>query len=280
MDPAVDDELVEGHPGHLAADRVEAADDDGFGGVVDDDVDAGRLLESPDVAALPPDDPALHVFRRKGQHRNRGLGCLVCGDPLDRLGDDRACPLLAVVAGSQLGLTDLAGALVAELLFELAHEDAGGLGPGHVGDALQFDQALLEGFVELRAELVELLFALAQPGLPAAELIGLAVEVLLLLEEPLLELEGLGLGLSSFALGLGPDLDRGFLGLEQPLLQRRLDLRLDLRPERGLVDGRRGGRLVSHQQVDDCCARGDPDDRGKRAEQNDLHVVVSPLIRL
>src|ERR1700682_2272381 len=59
MDPAVDDELVQRDPRHLAADGVEAADDDRFRGVVDDEVDPGCLLQSADVAPLLADDPSL-----------------------------------------------------------------------------------------------------------------------------------------------------------------------------------------------------------------------------
>ena len=61
VDAAVLDELGEREAGDLAADRVEAAEDDGLRGVVDDQVDAGRLLEGADVAALAADDPALHL---------------------------------------------------------------------------------------------------------------------------------------------------------------------------------------------------------------------------
>ena len=52
MDAAVLDQLGQRQPGGLAADVVEGADDDDAGRVVDDDVDAGRLLEGADVAAL------------------------------------------------------------------------------------------------------------------------------------------------------------------------------------------------------------------------------------
>ena len=61
--------LVEGHPGDLAADRVEAGEDHRLGRVVDDQVDAGRLLEGADVAALAADDPALHLVRRQVDDR-------------------------------------------------------------------------------------------------------------------------------------------------------------------------------------------------------------------
>src|SRR5687768_1900630 len=57
MDSAIRDELLEGEARRLAPDRIEAGHDDGVGCVVDDDVDSGRELESPDVPPLPPDDP-------------------------------------------------------------------------------------------------------------------------------------------------------------------------------------------------------------------------------
>ena len=59
MDSPVGDELVEREPGDLAADGVEGADDDHAGGVVDDDVDAGGLLEGADVA---PSRPMIRPF--------------------------------------------------------------------------------------------------------------------------------------------------------------------------------------------------------------------------
>ena len=61
VDPAVGHQLRQGDPGHLPAHRVEAGEDDRLGRVVDDQIDAGRLLQRPDVAALATDDPALHL---------------------------------------------------------------------------------------------------------------------------------------------------------------------------------------------------------------------------
>ena len=66
VDAAVGDELGDGDPGDLAADRVEAREDDRLGGVVDDEVHAGRLLEGADVAALAADDAALHLVATAG----------------------------------------------------------------------------------------------------------------------------------------------------------------------------------------------------------------------
>ncbi len=65
MDPPVLHQLLEGHPRRLAADGVEARQDHGLGGVVDDHVHPRRGLEGPDVASLAADDPTLHVLARE-----------------------------------------------------------------------------------------------------------------------------------------------------------------------------------------------------------------------
>ena len=61
MDAAVLDQLLERQLRDLAADAVERREDDGLRRVVDDEVDAGQVLERADVAALAADDPPLHV---------------------------------------------------------------------------------------------------------------------------------------------------------------------------------------------------------------------------
>ena len=56
--------------------------------VVDDEVDAGEVLERPDVAALPPDDPALHVVGGELDDGHRGLGGVARRNALQRVGDE------------------------------------------------------------------------------------------------------------------------------------------------------------------------------------------------
>src|SRR5437762_1603217 len=99
MDASIHDELVQRDPRYLAAHGVEPADDHGLGGVVDDEVDPRGLLESADVAALLADDAALKLVGWQREHRDRDLGGLVCGDALNRLGDDLPSATLALVAG-------------------------------------------------------------------------------------------------------------------------------------------------------------------------------------
>ncbi len=66
VNAAVGDEVLEGNTGGLTTDRVEARKNDGLRRVVDHEVDAGNLLEGPDVATLATDDTALEVIRGNG----------------------------------------------------------------------------------------------------------------------------------------------------------------------------------------------------------------------
>ena len=74
----------------LAPDAVERREHDRLRRVVDDDVDAGQVLERADVAALAADDPALHVVGRELDQRDGRLGGVARGDPLERVGDEVA----------------------------------------------------------------------------------------------------------------------------------------------------------------------------------------------
>ena len=224
MNPAVDYQLVQRDSSHLAADGVETADDDGFRGVVHYQVDPRRLLKGPDVAALFADDAALELVGRQRQHRDRNLGGLVGGNALYRLGDDLPGPALALVASSKLRLPHLAGNLVAELLLDLAHQDSRGFLPGHVGDPLKLLLLLLIGLFELSLDLVLRLLLIAELALTLAEILGLAVEVLLFLKKALFDLLRLSPVLPGLLFGGGADLDRFLLGFQKLLFGLRFGL--------------------------------------------------------
>jgi hypothetical protein len=64
MDAPVGDELLESNASDLTADGIEARDDDGVGGIVDDHVHARRQLERADVPTLAPDDSPFHLVVR------------------------------------------------------------------------------------------------------------------------------------------------------------------------------------------------------------------------
>ena len=61
MDASVFEQPLERELRHLAADAVERREHDCLRRVVDDEVDAGEMLERANVATFAADDPPLHV---------------------------------------------------------------------------------------------------------------------------------------------------------------------------------------------------------------------------
>ena len=88
VDPPVLHQLRQGDPGGLAADRVEAGQQHRLRGVVDHHVHPGHLLERPDVAALPADDPTLHIVTGQVHGGDYRLRRLVGRQALDRAHND------------------------------------------------------------------------------------------------------------------------------------------------------------------------------------------------
>src|SRR5258708_15740562 len=150
MNPAVNDELVQRDPRHLAADGVEAADDHGFWSVVDDEADTGRLLKSTDVAPFFADDASLQLISWQGQNRDRDFRGLVGCYALNGLGHDFSSPPLPLVACRQFRLTDLAPDFVAQLLLDIPHQDSSTFLSRHVGYALDLLLLLACRIVDLR----------------------------------------------------------------------------------------------------------------------------------
>ena len=128
VDPAVLDEPLERDPGDLPPNGVEAREHDCLGGVVNDDVDPGGLLEGADVASLAADDTTLHLIGGElhdGDSRRRSL---FGRHALNRKPQD---------------LLRLALRVALRLFLDLS-QVVGGLGPGFV---LQIFDELMLGFV-------------------------------------------------------------------------------------------------------------------------------------
>src|SRR5687768_15087881 len=88
MDAAVGNELLERETRDLPAHWIEARNDDGIRGIVDDYIDSRCELECADVPALASDDAALHLVVRQRDRGYRRLYALLRRNPLDRQGDD------------------------------------------------------------------------------------------------------------------------------------------------------------------------------------------------
>ena len=102
----------------LAAQRVERREYDRVRRVVDDEVDAGEVLERADVPALAADDPPLEIVRGELDDGDRRLCGMAGGDALERVGDERPRAPARVRASLLLHLPHLAGELVADEVLE------------------------------------------------------------------------------------------------------------------------------------------------------------------
>lgn len=286
VDAAVCDEVDQGDACGLAAHRVEAAEQDRFGGVVDEDVDAGDLLEGTDVAALTSDDAALHVVAGQvhcADHRFRGL---LGGDPLDGGGDDAPREAIRVALRGGLDVTGERGGGELGLAFRGGDHLVTGVLHGQGGDALQFRGGALLHEADLFA-LIPQLDALGVEAFGAGDQpLGLSRQPVLAFVEAGFAALLRGTGIAEFlALGsqhglhLGAATLRVLEGLPGPLLRHlggglrigpgRRDVVLGptfpLEPFSDGLGGLAPQEYAKHHQAHQCDAGNDPTQLGHGA---------------
>ncbi len=202
MHAAVGHERLEGLAGDGPADGVEAGHGDHARRVVDEDVHARGPLQGPDVAALAPDDAPLHVVRGDPHRADRRVDDVLGRVPLDGLEGDLAAPLAGLGLGLLQHLLAEQVGLVLALVADLGEELLAGLLLGEAGDVPQplphLDAGLVDllaGDLQLALQPLGLALAAVQLRLPLADLLKLAVEVVLPLGQAGLVLADLGDGL-------------------------------------------------------------------------------------
>ena len=200
-----------------------------FGRVVDDEVDAGQVLERADVAALPADDPPLHVVRGKLDERHRRLGGSARRDPLQSVGDEVARPALGLGLRLLLELAHTAGELVAHLLLRLGEDPLPRLARRHRRRSARAPGggAILE-LLHLLLQLPQVDLAVGDSLLAPRQLGQLPVDVVLLRDDALLDLQHRVAALAQLRLELGPQLDRLLADLDRRLAPRCVRLAASL----------------------------------------------------
>ena len=176
MNAAVHNELLQRQPGNLPANGVEAGNGDGFGGIVDDQIDAGNGLQCADVPAFPADDAALHLVVGQRDHGDGGLGGVISGAALNRGGDDLAALFLGLVLQLRLDLLDLHGGFVTNLVLNAVKQKFLCLILCQTGNLFQLRQLLLLELVGLCLSLGDLLEALGKLLFLAFKGFGLLVQ--------------------------------------------------------------------------------------------------------
>ena len=197
-----------------------------LGRVVDDQVDAGGLLEGADVAALAADDAALHLVATGGGTTRHGhLGGVVGLDALDGGDDDVAGLVVGLLAGRALDRPREPHRVVLGLVADLLEEEP----LASSADIwLTCSRATICSWRALASSsrAFELPLALEQLAIALLEHVGALVELLVALEQATLEAElgALGAGL---VLGLALEPDLLVLGLEDQVLLLGARLRDD-----------------------------------------------------
>jgi hypothetical protein len=207
----IGDQLAQRHARNFAADRVEAADDDRFRRIIHHQVDAQRLLDSADVAPLPPDDAPLHFVGGQIDAADGELADVVAGDAFERHRDDLAGAAVGFFGGLRFHFADFASHILAGLLFDAFEQHLLRFFRRHGGDALEFGHPLIFdgrqfGFTLGAAGLPLVEFAFAVLDLLQAALGG--VETIL---QPLLDLFQLGAPAGGFGVHLLAPLHLFFL---------------------------------------------------------------------
>jgi hypothetical protein len=159
------------------------AEDHGLGCVVDDQVDAGRLLQRPDVATLAADDAALHLVRWKVDHADGVLGRVVGGDSLHGGEDDVASAILGFLARGALDGTRQLDGVMLRLYPNGFEQHRLGLVGTEPRYALEGDDLLLGRASEILLGLVELALAVDQLPITLLEHLRPLVELLVALRE-------------------------------------------------------------------------------------------------
>ena len=224
MDAAVGDEVLERHARGLAADGVEAREDDGLGRVVDHEVDAGNLLERADVASLAADDAALEVVGGNVDGGDGDLAGLIGGATLDGGRDDLAGGLVGLVADAHLGLAQDLRLLADGLGADAGEQFVMGIVLGEAGDALELGSLAGGEVVQIALALVELALEARELMLALVERLVAMVEGLLALHDAVLERLELLLALLLLSLGRGLEGDDLLLRGEHRLLASGLGI--------------------------------------------------------
>ncbi len=104
MDSAVYNEFGHRPARDFAANGVKAGNSDGFGGVINDNINPGGHLEGANVTAVAADDASFHLVVGQGDNWDGDIRNVIAGDPLYGLGDEFSGFIFSIFFGSILNL--------------------------------------------------------------------------------------------------------------------------------------------------------------------------------
>lgn len=217
VDATVFHEALEGVAGDLAANGVEAREDDHTWGVINEDIDAGGALEGLDVATFLADNAALHVVVGELQCGNGAVSGNFGGHALHSGEQNGLSGFVDVVTEFFLFFDDEVG----EVLFDVAlghlHELVASGFLGEAGDFFELGLLTIADVADFGFEVVKLLFLLGETLGFLFELVEFVVEVGLALVEAGFGALPFATALGFLLLRLGGEVGSGVFGLKDDI---------------------------------------------------------------
>jgi hypothetical protein len=243
VDSAVNDEPLHGFAGDFAADGVEAGQNDGIGGIIDQDRDAGGSFEGADIASFSSDDAAFDVISLKDDCGGGIFEGVITGVALEGGAEDSACFGLGPGASIFEDVAAEVGGVAEGGFFDFLEELGAGFGGAEVGDTFELLAAAIgQGFeigvalVERSAALFEFLFLVQEALLSLAQAFELGVDEFFAFGQLSFEAADLVLAGVEGGLGLAADFEGFLVGGEAGFAQEGFAV-----PDAGLAPGLVGG---------------------------------------
>lgn len=202
MDTAVCDEVLHGDATDFAANGVEARDGDALGGVVNQKIDSGELLERTDISAFASDDAALEVVRRDMDGLHRCFSGMIGSDALDGKAQNLARLFVGLELRALFSLADDGGTFVGNLVAKTVEKLSLRLVGSHAGNTLELNVDLLHSAFEVALATLDLSLHGRELMLASIEGLDTAIEGFLALVDAVLSVANLAHTLFVFGLSL------------------------------------------------------------------------------
>ena len=184
MDAPVCNKLFQRYARNFTAYRIKAGKCDGFGRVVNDEVNARDCFKRTDITALAADNAAFHLIVRQRNNGNSRFRRMVGCTALNGSGNNFPCERIRLIFGFLFEFHDFDGLLMGEIVLQVFEQIFFCLLLSKPGDPLKhFKLASFDAlyFIQTRLSIFQFF---VERFILFFEIFNLAVERLLLLDDP------------------------------------------------------------------------------------------------
>ena len=181
MDTAVADKLLKSDACDLTSNRVKARNGNNVGCVVNNKLNAGKILDGTDISTLTTDDSTLHLVTGDLNNRDCDLADMICGEALNCERKNVTSLGISLVLKSLLIFCNLKSSLMLHLGVETSNKLCLCLIAGKTCDLLKHCKLSLKGLANLFTCLVCIGKLFGKESLLLLKLLKLCVKGLFLL---------------------------------------------------------------------------------------------------